>query len=95
MNQTAKPDPTIAILFNDASAPDQVKEIVERQHAFVGFETFETDDEHGNLAYLLLVHCETATANELFDMIGNRLPDYVQARKFPLSRLRTLLAGSS
>lgn len=86
-------DPTVAIVFNDRAAPDQVQEIVERQHAFCGFESYETEDESGNPAFLLLIYCETATANELFDMIGTRLPDYIQARKFPMSRVRALLAG--
>lgn len=83
-------DPTLAILFNDKGGPDQVIEIIQAKHAFVDFETYQTDDERGRPAYLLLVYCETATPDQLFDMIGTRLPDYVQARRFPLTRLQEL-----
>jgi hypothetical protein len=79
--------PTVAIIFNERSGPDQVAEIIARQHAFTEFETYEVADEIGRPAYLLLAYCETGTANELFDMIGHRLPDYIQARKFPPSRV--------
>lgn len=85
--------PSLAILFNEKTGPDQVIDIVRTKHAFVDFETFETDDEQGRPAFLLLVYCETAAGDELMDMVGNRLPDYIQARKFPLSRLRELQAA--
>ena len=82
--------PTLAILFNEKSGPQQVMDIISIKHSFVGFETYETDDEKGSAAFLLLVYCETATADQLYDMIGHRLPDYIQARTFPLSRLAHL-----
>jgi hypothetical protein len=88
-------EPTLAILFNEKSGPDQVMDIIQVKHAFVGFETYQTDDEQGRPAFLLLVFCETATADQLFEMIGNRLPDYIQARRFPLSRLNALRAAAT
>jgi hypothetical protein len=92
-DNTAFRAPTLAILFNEKSGPEQVVDIIVTKHAFVDFETFETDDEQGRSAFLLCVYCETATAVELFDMIGSRLPDYIQARKFPLGRLRKLMGA--
>lgn len=87
-------EPTISILFNDRTAPSQVVDIIGRQHSFVEYEALETEDEQGSRAYLLLVFCETATANELMELIGNRLPDYVQARRFPPSRLSKVRAAA-
>ena len=80
-------EPTLAMLFNEHSAPGQVADIISRAHAFVEFEAYDTEDETGRHAYLLLVYCETASPDQLFDMIGSRLPDYVLARKFPMSRV--------
>lgn len=86
--------PSLAILFNDKAGPDQVIDIIKTKHAFVGFETYQTEDEVGRPAFLLLVYCETASPETLYDMIGNRLPDYIQARRFPISRLEQLREGA-
>lgn len=80
-------DPTLLILFNDKAGPQQVVDIVASKHAFVETQTYDTRDERDRPAWLLVLTCETATATELFDMIGSRLPDYIQARRFPASRL--------
>lgn len=83
-----RPDePTIIILFNERTGPNQVAEIIARSHAFVESETWETTDEQGRPAFLLVLTCETATADQLFELIGSKLPDYIQARRFPPSRL--------
>jgi hypothetical protein len=82
--------PTLAVLFNENSGPEQVAELISRQHAFVEYEAYDTTDEEGRAAYLLLVYCETATADQLYDLIGNRLPDYVLARRFPTSRVEDI-----
>lgn len=87
--------PTLAVLFNEHSGPEQVADIISRQHAFVEFEAYDTVDETGRAAYLLLVYCETADADQLYALIGNRLPDYVLARRFPLSRVDTVRAAKS
>lgn len=79
--------PTVLILFNDRSGPSQVVEIIGNRHSFVEHETWETVDERDRVAYVLAVTCETATADQLFELIGSRLPDYIQARRFPPSRL--------
>jgi hypothetical protein len=84
---TQSAEPNLAILFNEKSGPDQVIDIIARQHAFVEFEKLQTVDEQGRTAFLLLVTCETATADQLYDMIGHKLPDYVLARKYPPSRV--------
>lgn len=91
---TTHGEPTLSILFNDKSGPEQVRDLIVRQHAFVEFHMVETEDEIGRPAYLLVVYCETATANELFALIGQRLPDYIQPRRFPASRLPAVLAGA-
>jgi len=78
--------PTVAVLFNEKSGPDQVTSIIGAKHAFVETEAWKTVDEEGRDAFLLVVTCETATADQLFDLIGSRLPDYIQARRFPLSK---------
>jgi hypothetical protein len=79
--------PTLLILFNDKAGPQQVVDIVASKHAFVESQTYDTIDEQQRPAWLLVLTCETATAAEHFDMIGSRLPDYIQARRFPASRL--------
>ena len=81
------PEPTVIILFNEKTGPSQVVEIVSGKHSFVLSETWETVDEQQRPAWLLVMMCETATADQLFDIIGTRLPDYIQARRFPVSRL--------
>lgn len=89
------PPPTVAILFNEKSGPEQVAELVMVRHAFCEFEVWGTEDEHGREAWLLAVWCETAGAEELVEMIGSRLPDYIQARRFPLSRIVKVRASGS
>ena len=79
--------PTVIILFNERTGPTQVAEIIAAKHAFIETEIWETEDEQGRSAFVLAVTCETATADQLFDLIGSRLPDYIQARRFPPSRL--------
>jgi hypothetical protein len=79
--------PTIAIIFNEKSGPGQVIEIIAGKHAFAEHEVWETSDEAGRFAWLLIVWCETASADQLFDLIGSRLPDYIQPRRFPPSRI--------
>ena len=85
--QRRSSEPTIIILFNERTGPSQVADIISRSHAFVETETWETIDEQDRPAYLLVLTCETATADQLFDLIGSKLPDYIQARKFPPSRM--------
>jgi len=79
--------PTVIIVFNERTGPSQVAEIIAAKHSFTETEMWETEDETGRSAWLLAVTCETATADQLFDLIGSRLPDYIQARRFPPSRL--------
>lgn len=79
--------PTVIILFNERTGPSQVAEIISNRHSFIETETWETVDEQDRSAYLLVVTCETATADQLFELIGSRLPDYIQARRFPPSRM--------
>lgn len=79
--------PTIIIIFNERSGPAQVADIIGLRHSFIEQEVWETADEQGRQAFLLAVTCETATADQLFELIGSRLPDYIQARRFPPSRL--------
>lgn len=79
--------PTVVILFNEKSGPSQVAEIIANKHSFIETEMWETVDEQDRPAYLLTVVCETATAEQLLDLVGSRLPDYIQARRFPPSRL--------
>lgn len=79
--------PTVIIIFNERSGPSQVAEIISTKHSFIDAETWETVDEQDRTAYLLVVTCETATADQLFELIGSRLPDYIQARRFPPSRM--------
>lgn len=86
---------TLAVIFNDAAGPQMVVDIIERVHSFIGYETVTTKDERGSTAWLLIVRCETATPGELFEMIGNRLPDYIRARHFPPSRLAQLTSKAS
>jgi hypothetical protein len=80
-------DPTIIILFNEKTGPAQVAEIISTKHSFIQTETWETVDETDRPAWVLLVTCETASADQLFDLIGSRLPDYIQPRRFPASRM--------
>jgi hypothetical protein len=80
-------EPTVIILFNDRSGPSQVVEIITNKHSFIESETWETVDEQDRPAWVLLVTCETATADQLFELIGSRLPDYIQPRRFPPSRM--------
>lgn len=84
----------VIIIFNDRGGPTLVQEIVERMHAFCSFEVLETSDELGNMAWVQVIGCETATPDQLFELIGNRLPDYIRARRFPPSRLAALRAGT-
>lgn len=79
--------PTALILFNEKSGPTQVVDIIGGKHSFVETETWETTDEQDRPAWLLVVTCETATAEQLIELLGSRLPDYIQARRFPPSRL--------
>jgi len=78
---------SLLILFNERTGPTQVAEIIALKHSFVDTEVWETVDELDRPAFLLVVNCETATADQLFDLIGSRLPDYIQARRFPPSRM--------
>jgi hypothetical protein len=80
-------EPTIVILFNERTGPSQVAEIITTKHSFIETETWETVDETDRPAWVLMVTCETATADQLFDLIGSRLPDYIQPRRFPMSRM--------
>jgi hypothetical protein len=82
-----EPQPTILILFNERTGPSQVAEIIGLRHSFIESEVWETVDEQDRQAFLLALNCETATADQLFELIGSRLPDYIQARRFPPSRL--------
>lgn len=79
--------PTIVIIFNEKSGPAQVAEIIAGKHSFIETEMWETVDEQDRPAFLLTVECETANAEQLLDLVGSRLPDYIQARRFPPSRL--------
>lgn len=92
--EPAQPEPTLPalILFNEKSGPAQVVELVAAKHAFVESEIWATSDENGRPAWLLALICETASMDELFELIGSRLPDYIQARRFPLSRLAQVRA---
>ncbi len=83
--EAARFTPSVAILFNEKSGPDQVVDIISRQHAFVQHEPLVTVDERGSTAWLLLLACETARPEQIMEMVGNRLPDYIQARLFPPS----------
>ncbi|MCW2956635.1 MAG: hypothetical protein JWO69_1504 [Thermoleophilia bacterium] len=87
--------PTVIILFNEKSGPSQVAEIIAAKHSFTETETWETHDETGRSAWLLVVTCETASADQLFELIGSRLPDYIQARRFPPSRLPQVRASGT
>jgi hypothetical protein len=80
-------EPTSIILFNERTGPTQVVDIISRGHAFVESEIWETVDEQERPAFLLVLRGETATADQLFDLIGSKLPDYIQARRFPPSRM--------
>jgi hypothetical protein len=80
-------EPTIIILFNEKTGPSQVAEIIGAKHSFIETETWETVDEQDRAAWVLLVKCETATSDQLFELIGSRLPDYIQPRRFPPSRM--------
>jgi hypothetical protein len=80
-------EPTVVIIFNEKSGPTQVAELISNKHSFIESETWETTDEQDRPAWVLVVTCETATAEQLFELIGSRLPDYIQARRFPPSRL--------
>lgn len=84
-------DPVL-ILFNERSGPAQVIELVAARHAFVESAVWQTSDEQGRPAWLLSLRCETANADELHVLIGSRLPDYIQARRFPPSRLAAVEA---
>lgn len=79
--------PTVVIIFNEKSGPAQVAEIISNKHSFIETEMWETVDEQDRPAFLLTVMCETATAEQLLDLVGSRLPDYIQARRFPPSRM--------
>ncbi len=92
MNSTWKP-PTIALIFNDRSAAGQVQELIERDHAFARYESIEAEDEQGRAAWVLAIWCETATANQIYDSVVPRLPDYIRARWFPPTRVRELVSS--
>jgi hypothetical protein len=79
--------PTVVIIFNEKSGPAQVAEIIANKHSFIETEMWETVDEQDRPAFLLTVICETATAEQLLELVGSRLPDYIQARRFPPSRM--------
>lgn len=79
--------PNTIIIFNEKSGPAQVAEIISNKHSFIETEMWETVDEQDRPAFLLAVTCETATAEQLLELIGSRLPDYIQARRFPPSRM--------
>jgi hypothetical protein len=89
-------EPTSAILFNEKGGPEMVGDMVSRMHAFVDYEVFETKDEDDRPAFLLLIYCETATPEDIDAIIGSRLPDYIVARRFPISRIAAVrkAAGS-
>jgi hypothetical protein len=80
-------DPTLAMLFNDKKGPELALEAIRRDHAFVESEVVETEDEQGRRAYLLVIACETAPAEQLFALGASRMPDYIRARHYPLSRV--------
>lgn len=82
--------PTVLIIFNEKSGPTQVAEIISNRHSFIQTETWETVDEQDRPAWVLTVECETATGDQLLDLIGSRLPDYIQARRFPPSRMEVV-----
>lgn len=88
----AAPAAPVLILFNERSGPAQVIDLVAARHAFVDSAVWETTDEQGRPAWLLSLACETANADELHALIGSRLPDYIQARRFPPSRLAAVAA---
>lgn len=81
------PSEDLLVLFNDRAGATQMRDLVLVRHAFVTFETWETVDEQERRAFLLLVRCETADAEELMGLVTGRLPDYIQVRRFPPSRL--------
>lgn len=83
----------IAILFNERSGPQLMSDIVDGKHAFVQYEAWETVDEQGRPAWLLLVGCETANADQILELVGSRLPDYIQARRFPPSLIPKVRAS--
>lgn len=82
----------VLILFNERSGPAQVVELVAARHAFVESSVWQTSDEQGRPAWLLALTCETADADALLELVGSRLPDYIQARRFPPSRLAAVMA---
>ena len=86
----APPEPTMLIVFNEKSGAPQVVDIIAAKHAFVATETWKTVDEQERDAWVLVVTCETATPGEIYELIGSRLPDYIQARHYPPSRLTEL-----
>lgn len=88
-------EPTIIILFNERSGPGQVAEIIANKHSFIETETWETVDEQDRPAWVLLVKCETATSDQLFELIGSRLPDYIQPRRFPPSRMELVRSSGT
>lgn len=75
------------IIFNEKSGPAQVADIIGNKHSFIQTEIWETVDEQDRPAWLLTIICETATPEQLLELVGSRLPDYIQARRFPPSRL--------
>ncbi len=80
-------DQLTIIIFNEKSGPAQVAEIIGNKHSFIETETWETVDEQDRPAWVLTIVCETAGPEQLLDLIGSRLPDYIQARRFPPSRM--------
>lgn len=85
-SEKQKNDP-ILVIFNEHSGPGQVIDLVNVKHAFIEYEVWKHQDEQGRPAWILILTCETATAEEVLDLVGSRLPDYIQVRRFPLSRL--------
>ena len=82
--------PTVVIIFNEKSGPSQVAEIIASKHSFIETEMWETVDEQDRPAFLLIVNCETATAEQMLELVGSRLPDDIQARRFPPSRMELI-----
>ena len=92
VDSAPEPAPPILIIFNDKAGPGQVVDLVSVKHAFIESEVWTTTDEQGRPAWLLALTCETATPEDLLELIGSRLPDYIQARRFPASRLAQVRA---
>lgn len=91
---SSEPAKYMAVIFNDRTGPAMVQEIIERVHSFCKYDMYDTVDENGRSAWLLIVECETATPDQLYALIGQNLPDYIRARRFPPTRLEQLRSGA-